>query len=174
MFKLYHQGIRFMRHNIRFFNYVKLFCNRGSLWFVSRWQWWMYKKESFLQRALMTNISPWRKSREVKVSYPHRKNIVSPKTVSYWLKNKSKIFEGVEENYVSKKLKVIKKQLPMKKWILLKNGRHNNIPINSNIFEIKALNLEKPLGFDDFQTSEGWLGRWKKRSSVTFKIVSSK
>ena len=62
----------------------------------------------------------------------------------------------------------------MKRWILLKNGRHSNIPINSNIFKIKAIDLEKPLGFDDFQASEGWLGRWKKRSSVNFKIVPSK
>ena len=35
--------------------------------------------------------------------YPVAKN-----TVSYWLKNKSKIFEEDEENNVSKKLKIIK------------------------------------------------------------------
>ena len=81
---------------------------------------------------------------------------MSPKTVSYWLKNKSKIFEGVEENNLSKKLKIIKKQLPMKKWILLKNGRHNNIPINSNIFEIKALHLEKPLLMTSKPLRYGW------------------
>ena len=62
----------------------------------------------------------------------------------------------------------------MIRWILLKNERHSNIPINSIIFKIKALDLEKPLGFNDFQVCEGWLGRWKKRSSVSFKIVSSK
>lgn len=37
-----------------------------------------------------------------------KKYRVAKNAVSYWLKNKSKIFEPVEENNVSKKLKLIK------------------------------------------------------------------
>ena len=39
---------------------------------------------------------------------------------------------------------------------------------------MKALDFAKRLVFDNFQASDGWLGRWKKRFNVSFKIVSSK
>ena len=56
----------------------------------------------------------------------------------------------------------------MKRWILLKKGRHSNNPVNSNMFKMISLDLAKPLGFDDFLASEVWLGQWEKRFSVSF------
>ena len=37
-----------------------------------------------------------------------KKSHLAKTTVSYWLKNKSKLFQAVEENNLSKKLKIIK------------------------------------------------------------------
>ena len=39
---------------------------------------------------------------------------------------------------------------------------------------MKALGFEKSLEFDVFQTSEIWLGQWKKDFNVSFKTISSK
>ena len=40
---------------------------------------------------------------------------------------------------------------------------------------MKALDFAKSLAFDDFQASDGWLGRWKKkRFNGSFKTVLDK
>lgn len=60
----------------------------------------------------------------------------------------------------------------MYKW--LKNLRHSNIPVNSDIFKMEVPDFAKSLGFDDFQASNGWLRTWKKGFNASFKTVSSK
>ena len=52
------------------------------------------------------------------------------------------------------------------------NARHQSIPVSGTIFKVKALYFAKEVGFDSFQTSDGWLGRWKKRYNVLFKTMS--
>ena len=60
----------------------------------------------------------------------------------------------------------------MYKW--LKNARHSILPINSNLFKMKGLDFAKLLAFDDYQASDGWLGRLRKCFNVSFKTVSGK
>ena len=54
-------------------------------------------------------------------------------------------------------------------WILLKNERHSNIPINSIIFKIKALDLEKPLRL---MTSKSVRDGWEDGKNVP--VLASK
>ena len=61
---------------------------------------------------------------------------------------------------------------PMYKW--LKNLRHSNIPVNSDIFKMEVPDFAKSLGFDNFQASNGWLRTWKKSFNASFKTVSGK
>ena len=56
------------------------------------------------------------------------------------------------------------------KW--LKTARYSNIPISCSIFKEKALEFAKSLELNDFHASDGWVSRWKKRFTVSFKIVS--
>ena len=59
--------------------------------------------------SLNDKYKPWK---EIKggpnIIATSKKYRVAKNTISYWLKNKRKIFEGIEENNVSKKLKIIK------------------------------------------------------------------
>ena len=57
-------------------------------------------------------------------------------------------------------------------YMWLSNTRHKNIPVSGIIFKVKALHFAKELGCDNFQASDGWLGRWKKRNNVSFKTIS--
>ena len=88
---------------------------------------------------------------------------VAKNAVSHWLKKKTKIFEAVERNSVSKKRKRIKTakyeewDSAMYKW--LKTTRHNSMPINCTIFKEKALEFPKSLEIQDFHASDGWEGR---------------
>ena len=53
-----------------------------------------------------------------------------------------------------------------------KNARSNNIPFNGIIIKENAQSLAKSLELTDFQASDGWLHKWKRRQNVTFKAVS--
>ena len=83
---------------------------------------------------------------------------VAKNAVSHGLKKKAEIFETVEESNVSKKSKRMKAAIreelhtAMYKW--LKNARHSNALINSNIFKEKALEFAKSLEFHDFHASD--------------------
>ena len=56
------------------------------------------------------------------------------------------------------------------KW--LKTARYSSIPISCSIFKEKALEFAKSLELNDFQVSDGWVCRWKKRFNVSFKTGS--
>ena len=54
------------------------------------------------------------------------------------------------------------------------NARERNVPIGGHIIREKALDFAKELNITDFQSSEGWLDRWKNRHNVgSFKPNSS-
>ena len=106
-----------------------------------------------------------------------KKYDIAKQTLSGWLKEKARIYSEVEKNKTSEK------RLRMRgssyedmdktcyKWLL--NARHQNIPISGTILKEKALYFAKELGCDtNFQASDGWFDRWKKRFNVSFKTVS--
>ena len=46
------------------------------------------------------------------------------------------------------------------------------MPISGKIIQEKALQYARELEISDFLASDGWLAKWKKRFSVSFKVVS--
>ena len=78
---------------------------------------------------------------------------VPPNTISTCIKNKEKCFEALEDNCSSKKRKV--GQSDFKKldnvvfwWFLSK--RSQNIPIDGNFINEKAVSCAKELGYNNF------------------------
>ena len=55
---------------------------------------------------------------------------------------------------------------------MVKNARHNNIPINCIVFKEKTLEFAKSLEMQDFHASDEWVGQWKKRFNASFKTAS--
>jgi len=41
--------------------------------------------------------------------------------------------------------------------------RSENVPLNGVLIKEKALFFAKELGVENFQASDGWLGKWKNR-----------
>ena len=88
-----------------------------------------------------------------------------PKTVSIWVKNKAKLFLALKQ--CSDKRKKLRESDYKRvdnvvfKWFL--SERSQDIPIDGIFIKEKALQYAKELGFNEFQTSDGWLWRWKER-----------
>ncbi|XP_035688734.1 tigger transposable element-derived protein 3-like [Branchiostoma floridae] len=53
-------------------------------------------------------------------------------------------------------------------WRWFVNARWKDCPLNGPILMEKAKQLAAGLGVHDFEPTEGWLGRWKKRHNVKF------
>ena len=105
-----------------------------------------------------------------------RKHSIPKQTLSGWMKEKSKIYDAVEKNATSTKKQRMRgaKSDDIDKacyqWLI--SARHNNLPVNGTILKDKALYFGKELGLEEFQASDGWLDRWKKRYNVSFKAIS--
>ena len=54
----------------------------------------------------------------------------------------------------------------MLKWF--KMLRSENVHTNGVLIKENALYLAKELTFENFQTSDGWLDKWKKMLGLTF------
>ena len=59
----------------------------------------------------------------------------------------------------------------MLKWF--KRLRFENITVNGVLTKEKALYFAKELTFENFQASDGWLDKWKKRLGLIFFISDS-
>ena len=57
------------------------------------------------------------------------------------------------------------------KWF--KRLRPENVPANGVLIKEKALYFAKELNFENFQTSDEWLDKWKKRFGLIFFISDS-
>ena len=96
--------------------------------------------------------------------------------LSGWSKEKNKIYSEVEKNKTSAKRVRMRvcliENLDKAFYMWLLNTRHQNIPVSGTIFKVKALHFAKELGCDNFQASDRWLDRWKKRNNVSLKTIS--
>ena len=50
--------------------------------------------------------------------------------------------------------------------------RSQNAPVSASKIQEKAVIFSKELNTENFQVSDGWLRRWKKRHNISFKTVS--
>ena len=90
---------------------------------------------------------------------------VPKNTISTWMKNKDKLFEGLEQSSSdAKKMRRFDYEQVDKavfKWFSLQ--RSQNFPIDGLILKEKALQFAKSFNFPTFKASDGWLDKWKKR-----------
>ena len=104
-----------------------------------------------------------------------KKYNIPKNTLSTWVKNKHKIMSSLNggNNPKSKKLRTgIHEKLDeaIFKWFLF--ARSQDVPIGGVVFKAKTLEYAKEIGLDDFQASDGWIRRWKKRYNISFKTIS--
>ena len=90
---------------------------------------------------------------------------VPKNTISTWMKNKDKRFEGLEQSSSdAKKMRGCNYEQMDKavcKWFSLQ--RSQNFPIDGPILKEKALQFAKSFNFLTFKASDGRLDQWKKR-----------
>ena len=90
---------------------------------------------------------------------------VPKNTISTWMKNKNKLFEGLEQSSSdAKKMRGCDYEQVDKavfKWFSLQ--RSQNVLIDGPILKEKALQFAKSFNFPTFKASDGWLDKWKKR-----------
>ena len=103
------------------------------------------------------------------------KHGIPKKTLSTWLKNKDKIFEGTKKGSNSKRRRLRQGTFAsldqaMFKWLLFVRSR--DVAVLALVFQTKATEFAEKMNVENFKASDGWLDRWKKRFSVSFKTVS--
>ena len=86
---------------------------------------------------------------------------VPKNTISTWMKNKDKLFEGLEQSSSdAKKMRGCDYEQVDKavfKWFSLQ--RSQNVPIDGRILKEKALQFAKSFNFLTFKASDGWLDK---------------
>ena len=95
---------------------------------------------------------------------------VPANTLSTWKKNKDKIFQAFQQgSATTKRLKIDtydQVNKAVRKWF--KRLGSENVPVNDVLIKEKALYFAKEMTFENFQASDGWLDKWKKRLGLIF------
>ena len=89
---------------------------------------------------------------------------VQKSTLSTWKRNKTKIEEAYHAGLGNKRMRPEKYEdlnKALMKWFL--NCRSENIPLNGVLLKEKAIAFATELKIENFQASDGWLEKWKKR-----------
>ena len=89
---------------------------------------------------------------------------VQKSTLSTWKRNKTKIEEAYHAGLGNKRMRPEKYEdlnKALMKWFL--NCRSKNIPLNGPMLKGKAIAFATELKIENFQASDGWLEKWKKR-----------
>ena len=102
-----------------------------------------------------------------------RKFSVSRQTLATWLKAADSIREAFYSGGNLRKRARLCANPDIEETLLLwiKKGRSANIPLSGPIIKEKAEELASSLGKSDFRCSDGWLTRFKKRHSITFRAL---
>ena len=89
---------------------------------------------------------------------------VQKSTLFTWKRNKTKIEEAYHAGLGNKRTRPEKYEdlnKALMKWFL--NCRSENIPLNGPLLKEKAIAFATELKIENFQASDGWLEKWKKR-----------
>ncbi|GBM03037.1 Tigger transposable element-derived protein 4 [Araneus ventricosus] len=98
---------------------------------------------------------------------------IPPNSLSIIIKNCDKIQNYDSSNSCSKRLKTCVYEdvdEAVLKWT--HTMRDNNIPISGPFIIESALQFAKALGYDEFQGSNGWLEKFKRRHGIMAKVIS--
>ena len=82
----------------------------------------------------------------------------------HWKRNKTKLEEAYHVGLGNKRMRPEKYEdlnKALMKWFL--NCRSENIPLNEPLLKEKAIAFATELKIENFQASDGWLEKWKKR-----------
>ena len=97
---------------------------------------------------------------------------VPKNTISTWMKNKNKLFEGLEQSSSdAKKMRGCDYEQVVKavfKWIFLQ--RSQSVPIDGPIPKEKAIQFAKSFNFPTFKASGGLLDKSKKGKKTAFTV----
>ncbi|KAF7636379.1 HTH CENPB-type domain-containing protein [Meloidogyne graminicola] len=96
-------------------------------------------------------------------------------TIRKILQQKEKILKVFEKGNQLKKvcIRPIKyENLDQAVLLWVNSIRSQGIPLNGPLLQEKALELSKQFNLTDFKASEGWLGGFKKRHSISFKNIN--
>ena len=121
---------------------------------------WKLKNTKLIQKyQIIRQIEKGMTNKEASEKFGVPKN-----TISTWMKNKDKLFEGLKQSSSdAKKMRRCDYEQVGKavKWFSLQ--RNQNVPIDGPILKEKALQFAKSFNFPTFKASDGWLDKWKKR-----------
>ncbi|GBN18042.1 Tigger transposable element-derived protein 4 [Araneus ventricosus] len=97
---------------------------------------------------------------------------ICPNCLSDIIKNRDKIQNYDSSNSCSKRLKTCVYEDVYEivlKWI--HTMRDKNVPISGPFIIEKALQFAKALGYDEFQGSNGWLEKFKRKQGIMAKVL---
>ena len=107
-----------------------------------------------------------------------RKYDVPKQTLSNWRRNRKQIYDAVESDdaFIEKKQRV--RVSPFRKineacYVWFEEARRENIHVTATLVKTKALSFVTEFQIENFQASDGWLARWKKRRNISFDIAKS-
>ncbi|XP_060072127.1 tigger transposable element-derived protein 6-like [Ylistrum balloti] len=100
---------------------------------------------------------------------------VPQNTLSTWVKNKV----SIKEKFLAADIGSSRKRDKKAKFPELENAlikwfaqvRSQNIPLSGEVVKLKAKEFATKLGLSDFESSTGWLDRFKERNNLSFKKV---
>lgn len=111
------------------------------------------------------------KMKDVALSFNIKAN-----TLSTIYKNREKLKEKLIDTPTCKKFKRIRlgKHAELDEAVLnfVQQARQHNIPVNGSIIKKKAATLSERLNISNFNASDGWLQRLKKRSGMQWKCLT--
>ena len=119
------------------------------------------KNTKLIQKyQIIRQIEKGMPNKEASVKFGVLKN-----TIFTWMKNKDKLFEGLEQSSSdTKKMRGCDYEQVDKavfKWFSLQ--RSQNVLIDGPIVKEKALQFAKSFNFPTLKASDGWLDKWEKR-----------
>ena len=119
------------------------------------------KNTKLIQKyQIIRQIEKGMPNKEASVKFGVLKN-----TIFTWMKNKDKLFEGLEQSSSdAKKMRGCDYEQVDKavfKWFSLQ--RSQNVLIDGPIVKEKALQFAKSFNFPTLKASDGWLDKWEKR-----------
>ena len=99
---------------------------------------------------------------------------LAPSTLSTILKHESKLRDEFDKNRDSSRLLIRKSphsdmEQHLVKWI--RTVRENNVALDGPLVQEKAMEFASLMGLTDFQATQGWLARFKKRENLNFQAV---
>ena len=110
--------------------------------------------------------NPKQSHREISDYFKLHKSITVPKsTIGHYIRNKEKILESAETGINWKRDSMIQQiEEDLTDWI--RKAESDNVPMNTEVIRIKALEISLSYGYNRCKFSNGWFQGFKKRHNI--------